>query len=72
MEHDRIDPLVEFDPCPLEYKESLELFTELDQYLEEKNHPLLTNMKKIGMIVIAGIVKAGSTIGLRPPPITEE
>lgn len=62
-----IDPLVEFDPCPLEKSESIKLIREIDQYLDEQARPLVTVAKKYGWMILESIAKSGSTLGIRPP-----
>lgn len=67
-----IDPLVEFNSRPLEYKESIELIREIDHYLEEEARPILTAVKKFGMIVLNGLANSGIIKAFNPPPISEK
>ena len=67
MHEHNIDPLAEFDPCPLEISESIELISEIDQYLEEQARPLRTAFKKYGWMVIESLAKSGSSLGIHPP-----
>ena len=64
--NDYINPLVEFDPCPLSNEVTI-LVRETEQYLEEQARPIVTTIKKYGWMVIESIAKSGGGIGIYPP-----
>lgn len=64
--NDRINPLVEFDPCPLS-SEGIDLVAETEHYLDEQARPVLTAIKKYGWMIIEGIAKSGGGLGIHPP-----
>ena len=68
MNDNPIDPLVEFDPCPLDCEESIVMIQETEQYLDEQARPVLTAIKKYGWIVLGELGKSGGTLGIRPRP----
>lgn len=63
-----IDPLNEFDPIRLEYRESVEVIQEAERYLQASEHPIRTAFKKYGAIVLESLAKSGTTLGIYRPP----
>ena len=63
----RQHPLRQSELRPPEPRTPDQLENNVVTHIYEQDHPVLSTIKRIGGMVIDGLAKSGSTLGIRPP-----
>lgn len=72
MSYSSIDPLIEFDPCPIETYEGLKVVRDVENFLIEEAKPQPHLLKRLGSAGLRAIAWTMHGLGHIPPPIYPE